>query len=207
MEKKLVIPGELVSEERKRLGGHVFIENGKIYSDTLGIVADEPQAISVIPLQGKYMPCRGDVVVGIVAQEKFAGFIIDINSFYFSFVSKKEIRESLKVGSIVSAKIFEVNEINEAELGDIRLFIGGEIVSVSAVKVPRVIGKNGSMLDVLKNGTNCNIVVGRNGRIWIKGGNIELFLKAIKKIEDEAHLSNLTNKMTAFMEENKTAAV
>ena len=205
--KAIVIPGELVSEERKKLGGHVFIENGKIYSDSLGIVSNEGMSVSVIPLQGKYMPFKGDLIVGVVAEEKFAGYIVDINSFYFSFVPKSETREQLKVGTIISAKIIDVNEINEADLSDLRVFYGGEIVSVSPVKVPRVIGKNGSMLDVLKNGTGCNILVGRNGRIWVKGGNVELFLKAIHKIENEAHLSNLTNKMTEFMLKEKPEKV
>lgn len=202
MVKQIVVPGEIVTDERKRLGQHVFMESGKIYSDTLGLVSIEDGSVSVVPLQGKYMPLKGDLIVGVVAQEKFAGYIVDINSFYFSFVPKSETREQLKVGTIVSAKIIDVNEINEADLSDIRVFYGGEIVSISSVKVPRVIGKNGSMLDVLKKGTGCNVLVGRNGRIWVKGGNTGLFLKAINKIEEEAHLSNLTNKMAAFMDEN-----
>ena len=66
-----------------------------------------------------------------------------------------------------------------------------------------IIGKNGSMLEVLRRGTNSNFVVGRNGRVWAKGGNTQLLFKAIKKIEDEAHLSNLTNKMSDFLLKEK----
>lgn len=97
-----------------------------------------------------------------------------------------------------------MNEINEADLDDVRVFYGGEIIDVLAVKIPRVIGKQGSMLDTLKQGTNSNMIVGRNGRIWIKGGNLELAVRAIKKIEAEAHLSNLTNSIEEFLKsENK----
>jgi exosome complex component RRP4 len=204
--KRIVVPGEVVTTERKRVGEHVFISDGKILADTIGIVSDEASTVSVIPLQGKYMPVAGDLVVGVVAQDLFSGYIVDINSFYYSFVSKKDIRDVLKLGSVISAKIESVNEINEADLSNVRVFYGGEILSVSPVKVPRMIGKNGSMLEVLKRGTGCNIMIGRNGRIWVKGGNIELLIVALKKIEEEAHLSNLTNRMTEFLDaENKKA--
>jgi len=71
---------------------------------------------------------------------------------------------------------------------------------VTPVKVPRLIGKNGSMLQVLKDGTGSNILVGRNGRVWVKDGNTRLLKRAIQKIEDESHLSNLTNSVKEFLE-------
>ena len=203
MKKKIVIPGELVSEERKKVGQHVFVENGKIFSDSLGLTYADSDFASVVPLHGKYLPQREDLIVGIVAQETFGGYLVDINSFYFSFVSKEFIRERLQKGSVISAKILSVNEINEAELGNVRVFYGGEIIGISPVKVPRVIGKNASMMEALKKGTASNILVGRNGRIWAKGGDIPLLLKAIKKIEEESHLSNLTKKIEHFLEEQK----
>ena len=203
--KKIVIPGDIVTEERKRLGIHVFVENGKIYSDCLGITNTESETASVIPLEGKYIPYSGDLIVGIVKSEKHSVYEVDINSIYSSYMSKREIRETLKVGAILSAKVDSVNEVNEASISDIRIFYGGEIVEVSPVKVPRLIGKNGSMLNVLKSGTQSSLLIGRNGRVWAKNGNIELLKIAIKKIEAEAHLGNLTNKMEEFMKTNQSA--
>ncbi len=201
MEKRIVISGELVTAERRRMGEHVFLQDGKIYSDALGIAEKDEQTASVIPLHGKYMPRAGDLIVGIISRDVYSGYIVDVNSFYTAFISKKELRETLKVGTVVSAKIEEVNEVNDVDLSNIRVFYGGEILSVSPVKVPRMIGKNGSMLEVLKKGTACNLLIGRNGRIWLKGGNYDLLVKAIAKIESESHLSNLTNKVTLFLEE------
>jgi len=201
MAKRLVIPGELVTEERKKLGSHVFVREGKIYSDSIGLVNDEADFASVVPLEGKYMPQMNDVIIGVIISERFAGYGVDINSFYPSFVSKKELREVLKPGSIISAKIMKVNEFNEVELGSIRLFFGGEIIQVTSVKVPRVIGKEGSMLNILKGGTGSNIIVGRNGRVWAKGGNTDLLRKAIEKIERDAHMDHLTDKMAQYMQE------
>jgi len=198
-EKKIVVPGELITGERKRLGSHVFVENGKVYSDSLGLVYTDKDVASVVPLHGKYIPRRSDLVIGVIVSETYSGYIVDINSIYRSYVSKEYIRENLSRGAIISAKVRDVNEINEAELEDVRVFYGGELLSTSPVKIPRIIGKNGSMLNELKSGTACSIVVGRNGWIWAKGGNVSLLVEAIELIEREAHLSNLTNKVGEFL--------
>ena len=202
-DRKIVVPGELVTEGRKRIGDHIFLEDGKAYSDTLGLLEQDEESVRVIPLQGKYMPKSGDLIVGIIAKEEFSGYRVDINSFYSSFLRKEGIRKPLKKGDVISAKITEVDEVNEADLDNIRVFYGGEVVDVSPVKVPRVIGRKGSMLEALKNGTGSSIMAGRNGRVWIKDGDIKLLKKAIKKIEHEAHLSNLTIRIQNFLREEK----
>jgi len=202
MTKRLVIPGELVTEERKKLGSHVFVTEGKIYSDSIGLVNDESDYASVVPLEGTYAPQEGDLIIGVISAEKFSVYTVDVNSFYQSIISKKELREIVKPGSVVSAKIYKVNELNEMELGNPRLFFGGEIIEIGPVKIPRVIGRDGSMLNSLKEGTKSSIIVGRNGRIWAKGGDLDLLRKAIKKIENEAHTENLTNKINEFLKKN-----
>jgi len=197
--KRIVTPGELITDKRKKIGSHVFMREGKIYSDTIGLTNDEGDYASVVPLEGKYIPMRNDLIIGVVCGEKFAGYDVDINTLYPSFLSKKVIRERLKVGSIVSAKVMEIDEVKEVDIGNIRVFYGGEIITVSPVKVPRLIGREGSMLNVLKNGTGSSVIVGRNGWIWAKGGDTSLLIEAVRKIEKEAHLENLTNKMEEFL--------
>lgn len=199
MQRKVVVPGELVTEEKKRIGSHVFIRDGKIFSDVLGLVDETEETASVVPLEGKYMPKQHDIIVGVVTSEKFGGYTIDINSVWESYLSNDKIRERLRRGNIISAKVVDVNELHEAVLDNIRVFYGGELLDISPVKVPRVIGKNGSMLDVLRKGTGSSLIVGRNGWIWAKGTNSLLLKKSLKKIEDEAHKSNLTTKMAEFL--------
>ncbi|MCD4799421.1 MAG: RNA-binding protein, partial [Methanosarcinales archaeon] len=77
----------------------------------------------------------------------------------------------------------------------------GRIVQVSAVKVPRMIGRNGSMISMLKKETNCNIVVGQNGVIWITGKDrdIDKAIEAIQIIENEAHIDGLTDRISGFL--------
>ncbi|MDO8647223.1 MAG: hypothetical protein Q7R70_02295 [Candidatus Diapherotrites archaeon] len=200
--KKIVVPGEIVSIERKRTGEHVFLQNGRIYSDVLGIVDERPTEVAVVALEGFYIPKSEDVIVGVIASEKATGYMVELNSFTQSFISKKEVREQMKPGYIISARVIDVNELKEAELSQVRVFYGGEIISISPVKIPRVIGKNASMLEVLKRGTNSTILVGRNGWIWAKGGNLPLLIGSIKKIEVEAHLENLTVKLQDFISQS-----
>jgi exosome complex component RRP4 len=199
--KKIVVPGELVTEERKRMGQNVYLREGKIFSKAVGFVSENDTTASVVALKGKkYAPQEGDVIVGIVASEKFSVYEIDINSYYSSFVSKRDFRESLKVNTFISAKVLKVNELNEATLTNIRVLYGGDVFSVSPVKVPRIIGRNGSMLEVLKNGTNCPFFVGKNGKIWVKCDDPSLLKKTVNMICEKAHEENLTESIKNFLE-------
>ncbi len=199
MSKEIVVPGELLTEENKQIGVHTFGRDGKIFADCLGIKNESDDRISVVPLRGKYLPVENDVVIGVVKNEKFAGYDIEINSFYSSFVSNKDMREPLKVGSVISAKIVKVNEMNEADLGMVRPLNEGEVVSVTPVKVPRIIGKNASMLNAVKNGTGSSIMVGRNGLVWINGGNAQVAAETILRIEEYSHAENLTHDIQCFL--------
>ena len=199
-ERVIVIPGQLVSEERKKAGDHVFVREGKMYSDALGILYDAPDVVFVVPLSGKYLPRSGDLIIGIIRGEKFALYEVEINSLYSSILLKRDLPENYRLGAVISAKIGRVNEMNEADVEFPRMFFGGEVIQVSPVKVPRIIGKNGSMLAVLKEGTGTNFMIGRNGYVWMKDGNIPLAIKAIEKIEREAHAHNLTHAMEEFLQ-------
>ena len=79
----------------------------------------------------------------------------------------------------------------------------GRILNVASTKVPRIIGKQGSMVSMIKKATNCNIIVGQNGIVWIKGLNPEdeiLTVETIKKIEKQAHFNGLTDEINAFLD-------
>ena len=89
-----------------------------------------------------------------------------------------------------------------------RKLIGGKIIQICAVKVPRVIGKQGSMVGMIKDATGCQIIVGQNGRIWVSGKNPEdelLATRAIALIEEKAHISGLTEVVKQFLDSNKGA--
>ena len=200
---KIVVPGELLTEERKKIGSNVFHSNGKLYSTVTGFVKDSGDMVSVVALKGFYMPQVNDTVIGIVKKEEFSGYVVDINSFYYSFIPKRNLDDqtTFKLHDIITAKVEYVNEVNDVDLVDIRRLFGGDLINVSPVKVPRIIGAKASMLQILKEKTGVLLFVGRNGRVWLKGDNSELCLKAIREIEKHSFESNLTVKIEKMLDD------
>lgn len=79
---------------------------------------------------------------------------------------------------------------------------GGRIIRVGPQKVPRIIGKQGSMVSMIKQATGCRMMVGQNGIIWLEGspkGEL-IAVKAISMIGEMAHLSGLTDRIREFLE-------
>jgi exosome complex component RRP4 len=113
----------------------------------------------------------------------------------------------MSVGDIVLLKVVGVDEAKRIQVSmqdhGLRKLTGGMVIEISPSKVPRVIGRNGSMIQMLKNMTGCRIYVGQNGRIWIDGelDNIVKAVQAIKLIEDEAHSLGLTERVKKLLEE------
>ncbi len=194
--KDFIVPGEVLYAEPRRFDGS-FVEDNQTFSSVLSVKYDD----KVVPLKGKYTPVVSDYVIGVIKEERFSGYEIDINSPYEGTLSSRDLRESFEVGQVVSAVIRAVDEVNEALLVEPRKLWGGHIVEVESVKIPRVIGRNNSMVMMLEQYTGSRIFVGKNGRIYVKGGNAALALLAILKIAKEAHVHGLTDRVKAFLEE------
>lgn len=193
--KKFLVPGDLVSDSELK-GDGLFVENGKTYSSAISLLNDG----KVVQLKGYYIPERGDYVIGLVTEERFSGYTVDLNSPYEGQLSSRDLREEFQIGDVISTKILVVNEVHEAVLSEPRVFKNGELLVVDSVKVPRIIGRNGSMLQIIKDYTKTEIFVGKNGRIYLRNGDVGLASLAILKIVREAHSSGLTDRMTEFLE-------
>jgi exosome complex component RRP4 len=79
-------------------------------------------------------------------------------------------------------------------------------MNITPTKIPRVIGRKGSMITNIKNETGCQIILGKNGVILVTGKNPkneELAMAAINKIEEESHTSGLTDRIIQFLKEEK----
>jgi len=213
--REVVVPGELLAISSKKAGVGTYSEGGKIFASQLGIKTVRPDSISVVPLAGQYIPVTGDLVVGKIVDVGASNWLVDINSPYPSPLHVNEVpwrvefgetRKFMTVGDIVLLMIVGVDETKRIRVSmqehGLRKLTGGMVMEVSPSKVPRVIGKNGSMIQMLKNMTNCRIYVGQNGRIWIDGelDSIVRAVQAIKMIEDEAHSQGLTEKVKALLE-------
>lgn len=207
--KKLVIPGEVLADDDFYPGRGTFKENGKIYSSLIGLVSLRNKKLRVIPLKSKYVPKKGDVVIGKIDDVRFSIWGVDINSPYSGILpafevfgrEKKELNKVFDIGDVLFLRVVDVDEVKKAKLGlkgrGMGKFKGGIVVDIAPTKVPRLIGKKGSMINMIKDKTNCKIVVGQNGLVWVKGDeDMEQITKdVIQLIEAEAHTSGLTNKI------------
>ncbi|WP_394346924.1 exosome complex RNA-binding protein Rrp4 [uncultured Methanobrevibacter sp.] len=208
-DKNLVIPGQILADDEYYPGRGTFKEGDKICSSLIGLVSLRNKKIRVIPLKSKYVPKKGDVVIGKINDVRFSMWDVDINSPYSGILpafevfgrDKKELSKVYDVGDVLFLRVIDVDEVKKAKLGlkgrGLGKFKGGIIVDISPTKVPRLIGKKGSMINMIKNKTNCKIVVGQNGLVWVKGDEDmeQLTREIIHTIEAEAHTSGLTNKI------------
>lgn len=213
--REIVVPGDLLAISGKRAGPGAYSEGGKIFASQLGIKSVRPDSIGVVPLSGQYIPLRGDLVIGKIVDVSASSWLVDINSPYPAPLHVNEVpwrvefgetSKFMSVGDVVLLKVVGVDEIKRISVSmqdhGLRKLTGGMVLEVSPSKVPRLIGRNGSMIQMLKNMTGCRVYVGQNGRIWIDGelDNILRATEAVKIIEEEAHNLGLTEKVKRFLE-------
>ena len=218
-ERKIVIPGEVIEKGNDFLPGEGTEKRGEdIVALRYGLAEESNRLVKVIPLSGVYNPRRGNVVIGKVEMLTFNGWVINIgtaeNAFLSltevpRFVNKDGLDEVMDIGDMAVIKIAGINKrgvdatIKSRGLGRID---EGLIVSVNPNKVPRIIGKEGSMINLIKDETRCNITVGQNGLVWIKGDKIEDELyakKAILFVTERSFTSGLTEEVKKWFEERK----
>lgn len=219
--RKIVLPGDLLSTNPKVAGYGTYVENGKVYAKHLGLLDKTETQIRVIPLKGKYIPAVGDTVIGITKEVTANGWLVNINSPYQAFLSSlenpeckpnKKLNEILDIGDAIIAKVLNIDPnmrvtltMKDKTCHPVRF---GRIVAINPARVPRVIGKKGSMIKLLKSELGIQIVVGQNGLIWLNGDlkTISIAEEAIYMIEDEAHTEGLTDRIAEFIKRRKTDA-
>jgi exosome complex component RRP4 len=220
-EKDFVVPGDEIVKSMDYLPGkNTFREGDSIFAKKLGVVCLSGRVVSVIPLSGVYAPKIGDMVLGEVVDIQSNGWVVEINSFCQGYLPLSGVRDYIDtnktslssvyaMGDLIYAKISAMNPSSDSVYLSMqdsrsRKFTSGRIVRISPSKVPRLIGKMGSMINVIKDNTGCRISVGQNGLVWLDGENIELALQAVKMIEENAHkVSGLTDKVSDFLSGKK----
>jgi exosome complex component RRP4 len=115
---------------------------------------------------------------------------------------KDDIRQQFDVGDMLAAEVIAFNRTRDPVLsvkgrglGKLR---GGRIIEILPAKVPRLIGRKGSMINLIKNETNTRMIIGQNGWVWVSGKSVEselLVEKIVRKIEKESHTSGLTDRI------------
>jgi len=222
-ERQLVISGDVVGDaKQQKATTGVAVVGDKIVATQSGLLAAYQDKLSVIPINGAYEPKAGDTVVGVVSEANPGNWIIDIRAPWLApmHVSEApwrvdfgETMAYLRPGDAILCKVLFVDGQKKVQVTlkdrNLTKLEGGEIMEVPPVKVARIIGKNGSMLNLLKEYVECWLFVGQNGRVWLNGEPTEVLLakQAIQLIADEAHLPGLTDRVRAFLDEKKPGGV
>ena len=223
-EKNVVIPGQLLAEGMDYLPAQgTYREGENIYASQLGITNLSGRLIKIIPLTGRYIPKAGDFVIGKVNNINFSSWSVDIDYAYEAQLSLKEatsefiergedLSQYFNFGDIIMAKIINVTPSKAIDLSmkgpGLRKLTQGRIIRIASPKVPRVIGKQGSMISLIKELTCCRISVGQNGLIWLAGNDLAseaLAISAIDLIDKEAHTEGLTERVKEFLESQRPA--
>jgi len=218
-DKAIVVPGEMLAEGMDYLpADNAFRENDKVISIRLGLVNIDGRAIKVIPLAGTYLPKVGDQVICKVEDISYSGWRVSTNTAYTAMLSMKEasaryiergadLSRLFAIGDYVIAEIINVTSQNLIDISmkapRLKKLTGGRILEISPCKVPRLIGRKGSMVSMIKDATGCEIVVGQNGLVWIRGEpDSELIaVETIEYVQQNAHKSGLTEQVEAFLKQ------
>ncbi len=222
--RQLVIPGEVLAEgDIEVTSPFIYRLGNKWYSSIIGLVDVQDNKLNIIPLEGYYFPKVGDLVIGLVIDIGITNWIVDIRAPYKALMNASDVlnrqfnpiqddlRRYFDVGDYVLAKIALFDRVHNPVLTlkdkGLGKIVSGKIVEIAPSRVPRVIGKRRSMLNMLIEETGCDIVVAQNGRIWINCRDEQLediLILALKKIELEAHTTGLTDRVRSFIREEKS---
>ena len=213
--REVVVPGQLLAEGRYRPSYGTYDENGKIYSTLVGLAELRGNTVKVVALEGAYIPKEGDLVIGIITIVAGNNWKVDIGGPYGASLHANnalrrpysdDISEYMDIGDVISAEVIAFDRQSGPFLSmkgrGLRVLDKGMLLDVSPAKIPRIIGRRGSMINMITDHLKIQTVVGQNGRIWIKApdtASFRLAIKAFRTIEEQAHTSNLTERINTML--------
>src|ERR1700691_421681 len=215
--RKQVIPGDVIVTGDYRPGMYVQRRGNDMVALRIGLAEIVRNDVKVIPLSGAYMPRPEDMVVGKVVSVTGYGWEADINSCFVGYLpgqfvfgrdfspATHDLTTRFTVGDLMLAKIEAFDRTRDPQLSIRGPGLGkipqGEIVKMTPMKVPRLIGRKGYMINMIAELTSCEIKVGQNGLIVLDGPaeGVKKAAQAIQLIEEEAHMADLTAKVQQLL--------
>ena len=215
--RKQVIPADVIASGDYRYGSYIEKRGSDYIALRIGLAEVSSEGVKLIPLTGPYIPHVDDQVVGKVIDMSGFGWEIDINSSFFGYLpasfvfgrdfspATHDLSSKFKVGDLLLCKIEAFDRSRDPQISIRGPGLGkvpkGEIVKISPTKVPRLIGRKGYMVNMISAQTGCELKVGQNGLVVVSGPpeGILKAANAIKMIEEEAHLADLTTKVQNFL--------
>ena len=215
-ERAIVVPGDKLASGMDYLpAGGAYRKNEDVVSSIVGLLNVNGRVLKVIPMKGKYLQKPGDMVIGKIADMTSSAWFVNIGGFNDGLLAVRDVPEYVETGEDLAqyynygdhivAKVVSVNKgqfnLSMKNPGT-RKLSGGRIVNVDSAKVPRIIGKQGSMISLVKEKTGCRIIVGQNGIVWLQGmpENELVATEAVQLINEKGHLQGLTELVGDFLD-------
>ena len=217
--KRHVIPGEVIISGSYRAEQNTVLQGDKILATSIGLSDVHDGSVRVIPLTGGYYPKDDDLVIGKIISHSAMSWEVDINSCYSGMLPATDVfgrdfsshsddlSSKLRKGDLIATRIVNSDKtrdplltISGRELGKID---DGELVEISPSKVARLIGKRGSMIQMIESATRAQITIGQNGLIVIACEDSDGLLRAINAVElveEKAHVADLTDRISEMLE-------
>jgi exosome complex component RRP4 len=121
----------------------------------------------------------------------------------FIDLKKTSLKRFFDVGDIIYTEIVDVRNGSDVQLSMkspvTRKLKDGILVKITPTKVPRLIGKEGSMITSIKDKTKTVIRVGQNGVVWLSGEDLGKAVDAIKMVDNKSHIYGLTKKVNKLL--------
>ena len=212
--RSVLLPGDKLEADQKA-GSGTFRRDGESHAAVLGFPSESSGYVNVHPLAGRYSPRVGDKVIAICVETGPSLWRMDIGAFQNSMLHHSETDWKVDFGDTASfigigdaalAEVYMVDGSGSHQVtlkkDDCRKLYAGTIARISPPRVSRVIGKQGTMITLIREKTGCRIQVGQNGFVWIDGEpeQIARAQKAVETISREATSRGLTEKIEKLLE-------
>ncbi|MBJ13838.1 MAG: hypothetical protein CMB70_00510 [Euryarchaeota archaeon] len=216
-ELRLVTPGMVVGPSSgKRAGSGMIAENNEFIATRVGWLNEQNNVVSVQPINSAYMPRSGDLIIGFVAEVRNNLWFFDVNGPFQALLPmslapwKVEFgaaRQHLGIGDAALARIQEVDETHNMVLTmkgvGLRRLNEGAVVSIPVNLIDTLRGDNNSTLSRIRDATDCRIIVGDNGRVWIHGDTEAMHVarQLILTLNQEGHKNTFQGAVEALENE------
>jgi exosome complex component RRP4 len=157
-------------------------------------------------------------VIGKIVDHSSLSWEVDINSCFSGHLPAQDVfgrdfspaRDDMgryfATGDMITARVMAFDRTRDPTLTvqdrDLGKIAKGESLTISATRVPRLIGKRGSMIQTIEQATQTRVLIGQNGVVVVTGRTpegIQLAVKAINMVEEEAHTANLTQRIKVLL--------
>ncbi|GBM99916.1 Exosome complex component RRP40 [Araneus ventricosus] len=205
---KVVMPGDVLldistlqdTNEKIIFGPGMRREDNKIIAIKCGVLKKNSSKVYYIDNhQMRYVPNRGENVIGFVLKKGVDEAVVDIGSSEPAIVdllsfegSTKRNKPALKIGDVLYAKILTACKDMEPELVCVNSYgksvgfgvvpEGGYVLNASLEYCRRLLLPNSLILKRLGNTLRYEIAIGMNGRIWVRSTTLEKTLVAVQAL-------------------------